>query len=59
MSRPLARYVIPNDVVAIGENVVTAGRHGRCAVDGVHPAARAAVLFLGQTTNRRNIRAVR
>ena len=29
MLRHLASYVIPDHVVAIGENVVTAGRHGR------------------------------
>ena len=59
MLRILACYVIPNDVVAIGEHVVAAGRIGRDAVDGVHPAARAAVLLLGQTADRGNIRAVR
>lgn len=45
--RLLACNVIPDHVVAIGENVVAAGRHGRCAVDGVHPAACAAVLLFG------------
>lgn len=59
IERLLACYVIPNDVVAVGENVVAAGRHGRRAVDRVHPTARAAILLLGQTADRGDIRAVR
>lgn len=59
VERLLACYVIPDDVVAVGENVVAAGRHGRRAVDRVHPTARAAILLLGQTADRGDIRAVR
>lgn len=59
MLRSLACYVIPDDVVAVGENVVAASRHGRRAVDRVHPTARAAILLLGQTADRGDIRAVR
>lgn len=59
MSRHLARYVIPDHVVAIGENVVTARRHGRHTVNGVHPTARGAMLLLGQTANGGNICAIR
>ena len=59
MSRPLARYVIPHDGVAILENVIAAGGIGRFAVNGVHPAARAAVFLLGQTANRGNIGTIR
>lgn len=59
MSRHLARYVIPDDAVAIGENVVAASRVGRYAVDRVHPAACTTVLLLGQTTDSGDIRAVR
>lgn len=59
MSRPLARYVIPNDVGTFGENVATAGRHGRFAVNGVHPATLVAVLHLGQAADSGDIRAVR
>lgn len=59
MSRPLACNVIPDYVVAVFENVVAAGGHGRCAVDGVHPAARAAVLLLGQAADSGDIGTIR
>lgn len=59
VERLLARHVIPDDAVAVGENVVTARRHGRHTVNGVHPTARTAMLLLGQTANGGDIRAVR
>ena len=59
MSRHLARYVIPDDAVTVGENVVAARRVRRYAVDGIHPAACTTVLLLGQTTDSGDIRAVR
>ena len=59
MSRYLARYVIPDYAVAIGKNVTAASHFGRYAVDGIHPAARAAMLLLSQAADSCDIRAIR
>lgn len=58
MSRPLARHVIPNHVVAVGENVVAAGRHGLHTVNGIAPTTAAAVFFLSQSTNSLDVNAM-
>ena len=55
----LAGHIVPDDHVAVGEHIVGARRHGRAAVDRVHPAGGSAVLFFGKPADRGNVRSVR
>ena len=55
----LTGHIVPDDHIAVGEHIVGACRHGRAAVDGVHPTGGSAVLFFGKPADRGNVGSVR